>query len=167
MTKADLNEKTVERVRRRKIGKTIVSQHARGHENVTNKQLTILGDSKTRGVVSSTGSPARELILMNPSKKSLNNLQLPSRCSPYPFAAVNSVRTNSANSADHDSSLKGTPWEDAMCGQDSSKKRKFRAQRSEEELQSIEFLKLFGWKWPARIVLWDLWQLPPHDWLKK
>ena len=28
---------------------------------------------------------------------------------------------------DHDSSLKGTPWEDAMCGQDSSTKRKFRA----------------------------------------
>ena len=145
MTNTDGKEQRMEVVRRKKIAKTTVSQHERSNEKYGNKRSSILRDSQMHGAAPSVGTPGKVLISMRSSTKAMHNSQLPSRCFLYPFAAVSSARYDTGNTADPESELKGTPWEDALLGQDSSKKRKFSGgQRSEEELQCIELLELFG-----------------------
>ena len=117
--------------------------HNRKEQEKLAKTQANLVDFKTLPAGSSEGSPANELLMVTPELKSKDSGQMSSRCTPYPTAVVN-LRYHSKCFADYQSPLKGTPWEDAVPSQASTRNRRRNGQRSVEERKCIAFLKLFG-----------------------
>ena len=142
MTKTDIKDQPLKR--RIFSGKSMVFQRDKEGEKFAEKQFNLTA-SKEHGTQFSRKSQAqaKELPLANLTMKSTERVQTASRRFSHSTAVVN-TKYFSQCFADHESPLKGTPWEDAVLGRDSLKIRKHSGQRSQEEQQCIEFLEVIG-----------------------
>ena len=133
-------------LRRKLLEEHKTFQSAKEEEECPRIQARIaVSKSKTRydcAACTRSLSPLKELLSTAEKVKSGLNERAQLRFA-YPMAVLN-AGDHFESSFDRETSLKGTPWEEAIIYRDTRRLRKRSGQERLEERQSMEFLELFG-----------------------
>lgn len=116
--------------------------HLEKEEEFPKLQVNAVASKTRRYAVLTRVSPINELLSTNSTVKSKLSARAPAK-QAYPSAVLN-AGDHSISSANVETPLKGTPWEDAVLRRDSQRIRKRSSEESVEEQQCTEFLELFG-----------------------
>lgn len=131
-------------LRRKLLEEHKTFQSAKEEEECPRIQARIaVSKSKTRCAACTRSlSPLKELLSTAEKVKSGLNERAQLRFA-YPMAVLN-AGDHFESSFDRETSLKGTPWEEAIIYRDTRRLRKRSGQERLEERQCMEFLELFG-----------------------